>query len=102
MAPELKHVWWGTILGSDNKPLKTKSGETIKLQALIDEAVDRAHKVVSEKNPNLSSDEKKNIACSWHRRLKIRRSLLTEPKITFSIGTGCSVLKEIPLHIYST
>ena len=62
VAPELKHVWWGTILGSDNKPLKTKTGETIKLQALIDEAVDRAHKVVSEKNPNLSSDEKKNIA----------------------------------------
>ena len=60
--PELKHVWWGTILGSDNKPFKTKSGETIKLQALIDEAVERAYSVVSQKNPNLEEKEKQNIA----------------------------------------
>ena len=61
-VPELKHVWWGTILGSDNKPFKTKSGETIKLQALIDEAVERAYSVVSQKNPNLEEKEKQKIA----------------------------------------
>ena len=61
-VPELKHVWWGTILGSDNKPFKTKSGETIKLQALIDEAVERAYSVVSQKNPNLEEEEKQKIA----------------------------------------
>jgi arginyl-tRNA synthetase len=60
--PELKHIWWGTILGTDNKPIKTKSGESIKLQSLLNEAVDRALKVVSEKNPNLSKDEQMKIA----------------------------------------
>lgn len=60
--PKLKHVWWGTILGSDNKPIKTKSGESIKLQALIDEARERALKVVVEKNPDLSETEQLAIA----------------------------------------
>lgn len=60
--PKLKHVWWGTILGSDNKPIKTKSGESIKLQSLIDEAIERARIVVNEKNPELSSEEQNNIA----------------------------------------
>lgn len=60
--PKLKHVWWGTILGSDNKPIKTKSGESIKLQALIDEACERALKVVEKKNPDLSKTEQVTIA----------------------------------------
>ena len=60
--PKLKHVWWGTILGSDNKPIKTKSGESIKLQSLIDEAIERALKVVCEKNPELTLDEQNTIA----------------------------------------
>lgn len=60
--PELKHIWWGTILGTDNKPIKTKSGESIKLQSLLNEAVNRALKVVSEKNPNLPKDEQMKIA----------------------------------------
>ena len=60
--PKLKHVWWGTILGSDNKPIKTKSGESIKLQSLIDEAIDRALKIVKEKNPELPLEEQSNIA----------------------------------------
>ena len=59
---KLKHVWWGTILGSDNKPIKTKSGESIKLQSLIDEAIDRALKIVKEKNPELPLEEQSNIA----------------------------------------
>ena len=60
--PKLKHVWWGTILGSDNKPIKTKSGESIKLQSLIDEAIERALKIVGEKNPELSLEEQSKIA----------------------------------------
>lgn len=60
--PTLKHVWWGTILGSDNKPIKTKSGQSIKLQALIDEACERALKVVVQKNPDLSETEQATIA----------------------------------------
>jgi arginyl-tRNA synthetase len=60
--PKLQHVWWGTILGADKKPFKTKSGETIKLQALLDEAVQRAYAVVTEKNPDLAEAQRHSIA----------------------------------------
>lgn len=60
--PEMRHVFWGTILGTDKKPLKTKSGESIKLQELLDEARSRAYEVVTEKNPDLSETERKAIA----------------------------------------
>jgi arginyl-tRNA synthetase len=63
-VPKLQHVWWGTILGADKKPFKTKSGETIKLQALLDEAVQRAYAVVSEKNPDLDEAHRQSIARS--------------------------------------
>lgn len=60
--PEMSHVWWGTILGEDKKPFKTKSGESIKLQELLDEARERAFTVVTEKNGNLPEDERREIA----------------------------------------
>lgn len=60
--PELSHVFWGTILGADKKPFKTKSGESIKLQELLDEARSRAFDVVTEKNPDLSEAERHEIA----------------------------------------
>lgn len=60
--PEMNHVWWGTILGEDNKPFKTKSGQTIKLQAILNEARARAFEVVSEKNPDLKEAERHKIA----------------------------------------
>ncbi|MGJ8639820.1 MAG: arginine--tRNA ligase [Opitutaceae bacterium] len=60
--PKLSHVFWGTILGSDKKPFKTKSGESIKLQELLDEARRRAFDVVTEKNPDLSEEERHEIA----------------------------------------
>jgi arginyl-tRNA synthetase len=47
---KLAHVWFGSILGEDGKPFKTRSGETVKLAELLDEAEERALKVVSEKN----------------------------------------------------
>ena len=59
---ELVHVTFGSVLGEDGKPLKTRSGENVKLKELFDEAVERARKVVEEKNPGLSEDEKKKIA----------------------------------------
>lgn len=62
--PITRHVWWGTILGKDKKPFKTKSGESIKLQALLDEARERARAVVAEKNPDLSEKEHEAIASS--------------------------------------
>ncbi len=59
---KLAHVWFGSILGEDGKPFKTRSGETVKLFELLDEAEERAFKVVSEKNPEVSEAERKEIA----------------------------------------
>lgn len=60
--PEMQHVFWGSILGADKKPLKTKSGESIKLQELLDEARARAYEVVTKKNPEFPEQERKAIA----------------------------------------
>ncbi len=59
---KLAHVWFGSILGDDGKPLKTRSGENVKLADLLDEAEERAFKVVSEKNPELSESQRREIA----------------------------------------
>ena len=53
----LEHHMFGMMLGKDGKPFKTRSGGTIKLSDLLDEAVERAGKLIAEKNPDLSSDE---------------------------------------------
>ncbi|HEX8297498.1 MAG TPA: arginine--tRNA ligase [Chthoniobacteraceae bacterium] len=58
----LSHVWFGTILGEDGKPFKTRSGDTIKLTDLLDEAEERALKIVTEKNPDLPDSERREIA----------------------------------------
>jgi len=59
---ELVHVTFGSVLGEDGKPLKTRSGENVKLKELLDEAVARARKIVDEKNPDLSAAKKDEIA----------------------------------------
>jgi len=58
----LEHVGFGTILGEDGKPIKTREGEPIKLEALLEEAEERARAVVREKNPSLSEAEQAHIA----------------------------------------
>jgi arginyl-tRNA synthetase len=58
----LVHVWFGSILGEDGKPFRTRSGETVKLADLLDEAEERAYRVVSEKNPELSETERREVA----------------------------------------
>lgn len=60
--PELRHVWFGTILGEDGKAIKTKSGEPVRLKALLDEAAARAREVVAEKNPEAQEEEAGKIA----------------------------------------
>src|SRR5207244_5161212 len=50
---KLAHVWFGSILGEDGKPFKTRSGETIRLSDLLDEAEERAFKLVTKKSPDL-------------------------------------------------
>ncbi|GGS54239.1 arginine--tRNA ligase [Streptomyces griseoviridis] len=48
---------FGTVLGKDGKPFKTRAGETVRLVDLLDEAVDRASAVVREKARDLSEEE---------------------------------------------
>ncbi len=59
---KLAHAWFGSILGEDGKPFKTRSGETVKLADLLDEAEERALKIVSEKNPDLPEAQRREIA----------------------------------------
>ena len=49
----LEHIAYGTMMGSDGRPFKTRSGDTIKLVDLLDEAIRRAHELVSQKNAGL-------------------------------------------------
>jgi arginyl-tRNA synthetase len=58
----LHHVTFGSVLGEHGKPLKTRSGENVKLKDLLDEAVERAKSIVEKKNPDLSPDKKDQIA----------------------------------------
>ncbi len=59
---KLVHVGFGKILGDDGKPFKTRSGDTVKLGELLDEAEERALKIVSEKNELLPEAQRKEIA----------------------------------------
>lgn len=59
---ELIHAAFGTILGEDNRPFKTRSGDNVKLADLLDEAVARASEAVEAKNPELAADERAEIA----------------------------------------
>ena len=59
---KLIHVGFGKILGEDGKPFKTRSGDTVKLGDLLDEAEERAFKLVSEKSGDLPEAQRKEIA----------------------------------------
>ena len=58
----LEHVWFGSILGPDGKPFKTRSGEVVRLADLLDEAQERAYAVVSEKNAELDETQRREIS----------------------------------------
>ena len=55
------HVAFGNMLGSDRKMFKTRSGEAVKLQALITEAIDRGTASVADKNPDLPLAERERV-----------------------------------------
>lgn len=59
---ELEHHTFGTMMGPDGKPFKTRTGGTIKLTDLLIEAVERAAAVVSAKNPDLTAEETAEVA----------------------------------------
>ncbi|GAA0837290.1 MAG: arginine--tRNA ligase [Marinomonas sp.] len=57
----LEHMPFGTVMGSDGKPFKTRSGGVAKLSALLEEAQERAYQLVASKNPDMSEEELRNI-----------------------------------------
>ncbi|HHE8877071.1 TPA: arginine--tRNA ligase [Haemophilus influenzae] len=57
----LEHKNFGMMLGKDGKPFKTRTGGTIKLADLLDEAIERTTVLINEKNTNLSNDEKEAV-----------------------------------------
>jgi arginyl-tRNA synthetase len=58
---QLEHMGFGTMNGADGKPFKTRSGGTVKLTDLLDEAEERAHRLVAQKNPELAESELREI-----------------------------------------
>lgn len=58
---DLQFIPFGSILGKDKKMLKTREGSAVQLDDVLNEAVSRASKIVDEKNPDLSTDEKQEI-----------------------------------------
>ncbi len=66
-AVRLRHISFGTVMGQDGKPYKTRSGDTVGLESLLDEAISRARIIVDEnddhrESPLLSSEERANVA----------------------------------------
>ena len=59
---QFEHIAFGTILGPDRKPYKTRQGDVIGLESLLDESVAEARKVVDENSAHLSEDQRKTIA----------------------------------------
>jgi arginyl-tRNA synthetase len=59
---DLEHVAFGTILGPDRKPFKTREGDVVGLESLLDEAVVEARKVVDELSPELPDEQRREIA----------------------------------------
>ncbi len=58
----LEHVAFGTVLGPDRKPYKTREGDVIGLESLLDEAVSRARAVVDENSPDLTEEERARVS----------------------------------------
>jgi arginyl-tRNA synthetase len=59
---DFRHIPFGNVLGDDRKLMKTRSGENVPLRQLLEEACNRARKIIDEKNPDLSEQEKVGIA----------------------------------------
>lgn len=59
---QLEHIAFGTVLGQDRRPYKTRDGDVIGLESLLDEAVSEARKVIDENSPDLSEPERARVA----------------------------------------
>lgn len=61
-SAELEHVTFGTILGKDGKPLKTRDGDLPQLGDVLDDAIAASRAVIEDKSDHLSTDEKEELA----------------------------------------
>lgn len=59
---EAVHVSFGNVLGDDRKILRSRSGDSVKLVDLLDEAITRADAAIAEKNPTLDGDTRARVA----------------------------------------
>ncbi len=57
-----RHVAFGSILGEDRKLMKTRSGDNVQLTDVLTESVERAARIIAEKNPDLAGDEAAEVA----------------------------------------
>jgi len=62
VTAKLQHIAFGSILGEDRKIMRTRTGETVGLAELLEEAVERARTIVTEKRPDLNPPESEEIA----------------------------------------
>ena len=60
--PSMHHIAFGSILGEDRKLMKTRSGDNVQLVDVLDEAVERADRVIGEKNPDMDPAERAEVA----------------------------------------
>lgn len=110
----MNHVSFGSVLGADRKMLKSRSGETVKLAALLDEAVERADAAIAEKNPamnpenrelvarmigigavkysDLSTDRVKDYIFDWERMLSFDGN--TAPYLQYAHARICSIFRR--------
>lgn len=98
----LEHHMFGMMLGKDGKPFKTRAGGTVKLADLLDEALERARRLVAEKNPDMPADELEKLANAVGiGAVKYADLSKTALPTTSSTGTTCWRLRVIPRHTCS-
>lgn len=109
-----EHLAFGSILGADRKMLRTRSGESVRLLELLDEARDRAEAAIREKNPelpdevraevarqvgmgaikyaDLSTERTKDYVFEWSRMLAFEGN--TGPYLQYAHARLCSILRR--------
>jgi arginyl-tRNA synthetase len=109
-----EHVAFGSVLGSDRKLLRTRSGDSPRLMELLNEAVQRVDAVIREKNPelpeatraevselvgigalkyaDLSSERIKDYIFDWDRMLAFEGN--TGPYLQYAHARICSILRK--------
>ncbi len=112
------HVAFGSVLGADRKMLKSRSGDAVKLASLLEEAVDRANRAITEKNPemadaqreeaarmigigavkysDLSSDRVKDYVFDWDRMLSFEGN--TAPYLQYAHARICSIFRRADIR----